>query len=363
MKITLKVVQDRHRVYKNGTSPIFIRCILNRKSKFISAGVAVNPAHWDIEKCCITADCPDRTELQHKIDAKLQSVQKQIAKLEVLDMEITLDALSENKAKPAHLTLEAHFRRQIEHFKKAGKIHSSIKHSFALSSLIKYGKADVLLKDIDLAFLEGFEQSMREAGNASNTIATKMSAVKSVYNKWMMEDVATPMKSPFLRYKVGKLITPTRKRAVAKDVVLRLSALEFPQSRYGYMDFARDIFLFSYYTAGMNFRDIATLKYCDIETGRITYTRGKTGKIINCLLIQPAKDILDRYSRAEHSGEDYIFPILDRKTHITEQQIHDRIHKVLQNVNRRLRVISSMLGLSRPITTYVARHGLQSFGL
>ena len=55
-------------------------------------------------------------------------------------------------------------------------------------------------------------------------------------------------------------------------------------------------------------------------------------------------------------GDKYIFPILDRAIHRTEQQIHNRIHKVLVHVNKGLREWSRILGLKTTLTTYVARH-------
>ena len=49
-----------------------------------------------------------------------------------------------------------------------------------------------------------------------------------------------------------------------------------------YLDFARDIFLFSYLSAGINFKDIATLRYCDMDEERIYYARHKTSKEMTC---------------------------------------------------------------------------------
>ena len=67
---------------------------------------------------------------------------------------------------------------------------------------------------------------------------------------------------------MGSLWTKTRKRAITKEDVQKLAELEIERdSRFNYRDFARDIFLFSYYTAGINFTDIATLRYCDIVYG------------------------------------------------------------------------------------------------
>ena len=101
---------------------------------------------------------------------------------------------------------------------------------------------------------------------------------------------------------------------------------ELPATRSPYTEFARDIFLFSYFSAGINFKDIATLRYADMEENRIFYHRHKTGKAMTCRLHPQAKKIIAKYICAETIQDDYIFPILDRHAHRTEQQIHNRVH-------------------------------------
>ena len=129
-----------------------------------------------------------------------------------------------------------------------------------------------------------------------------------------------------------------------------------PDSNSPYTELARDIFLFSYFSAGINYKDIATLCYSDLVDGRIYYRRHKTGKEMNCRLMPQAQEIIEKYSRDEAKEDDYIFPILDRTLHHFEQQIFNRLHKVLIHINRELKAWSKQIGLRTPLTTYVARH-------
>ena len=141
---------------------------------------------------------------------------------------------------------------------------------------------------------------------------------------------------------MGRFWKPTRKRAITKEDVQRIQSLELPASTEVYSTaFARDIFLFSYCVAGINFKDIATLRYVDIQNGRI---------------LPQTREILGRYSKSDASPEDYIFPILDRHIHKSEQQICNRVHKVIGHVNANLKRIAEMAGLKVNLTTYVARH-------
>lgn len=160
-------------------------------------------------------------------------------------------------------------------------------------------------------------------GNKSNSIATKFSVLKAVYNKALAEGIFTTPHSPFLQFKIGRLWTATRKRAIRKEEVQRLMQAEIPADGSAYLDFARDIFLFSYLSAGINFKDIATLRYCDMDEERIYYARHKTSKEMTYHLSEQSKAIIGKYAKSDHADEDYIFPILDRRIHKTEIEVRN----------------------------------------
>lgn len=119
---------------------------------------------------------------------------------------------------------------------------------------------------------------------------------------------------------------------------------------------SKDLFTFSYLCCGMNMIDIAYLKYSDIINGRICFVRHKTKQPITFQLLPQAMQIIDKYRKDEVQQDDYIFPILDRNFHHTEQQQYDRIRKVIKGMNKSLKKIGTYLDISIPLTTYVARH-------
>lgn len=88
--------------------------------------------------------------------------------------------------------------------------------------------------------------------------------------------------------------------------------------------------------AGINFRDIACLKYSDIQNGRLMYARHKTRKAMNCRICNEAQAIINRYRKSGNT-DDYLFPILNKHVHQDERQRNDRIRKVLKIENRELK--------------------------
>lgn len=352
----IKIVLRTGKVYKNGCSPLMLRFTHERDTKFVAVGLSVEPHYWDKAAEMLTADCPARADMQSRIDSVLAEYRKRIRRLEALEIPVTFDTLFDSPTKCTPQLVGDYFVLLIADMKLAGKINTAIKYAATCNSLCKFHPAKLRFEDITPQFLNNFGAFLKENGNQSNSVATKFSVLKAVYNMAVADKVFYCKDNPFESYKVGQHWMQTRKRAVRKEDIQRLIHAELPVTKSPYAEFARDVFLFSYFTAGINFKDMATLRYADMEDGRIFYRRHKTGKAMTCRLHSQAKNIIAKYTRADGLNEDYIFPILDCKIHCTEQQIHNRVHKVLIHVNRELKEWSKRLGLAAPLTTYVARH-------
>ena len=300
---------------------------------------------------------PDADSLQMQITAKRIEIEKKIQRLEALDTEVTFDTLFGQKSKYINCTVSEYFQQQIAYMKSIGKVGTASKYETCRHLLEHCNLGKKRFEQVDLQFLQDFEAYMIRKGNGSNSLATSFSVLRAVYNKAVKQKVFAETDNPFKQYNIGRFWKPTRKRAITKEDVRKIQSLELPESRESYsLSFARDMFLFSYYVAGINFKDIASLRYSDIQNGRIYYQRHKTGKELNSPILPQTKAIMNRYSRQDASPEDYIFPILDRHIHKSEQQICNRVHKVIGHVNTNLKRIAEMAGLKVNLTTYVARH-------
>ena len=355
--MTFKVILRKDVIYKNNTSPLCLLFFHDGHKKSIGLGISVAREHWDAEAQKVTDDCPNRDNIQFQITAKVREYEKKIQRLEVMEIPVTFENLFEQNGKRLNCSVGEYLKQTIERLETLGKSGSASKHRSLLSRLSEFRSLNTRFDEIDLAFLRDFELFLRKEGNVNNSIATKFAIFKAAYNKALAEGLFLQKINPFAKYKVGSLWTRTRKRAITKEDIQKLVALDItPNYRTNYAEFARDIFLFSYYTAGINFTDMATLRYCDIVDGRIYYSRHKTQKLLSFQLVPNALQIIEKYSKANHAQEDYIFPILDRSEHKTAQQIFNRTHKVLRKVNRELKTLGEQIGLEMPLTTYVARH-------
>ena len=160
-----------------------------------------------------------------------------------------------------------------------------------------------------------------------------MRTLRSVLNKAMKEKLIKRDHYPFDEYVLSdRLNTETQKRAIVKDKVKAIEALQLEE--HSPEQFAKDIFLFSYYTRGMSFIDIAYLTLDNIINDRINYIRKKTKKPLSIKLLPQANEILNYYIfNKGHQGR-FIFPIFDESIHITPKQKYDRRKTALRKVNR-----------------------------
>lgn len=354
----IKIVSRKDAKNRDGRVPLALRFTHCRQVKTVALGISVSPTEWDEQTQRITCGCPDCRALQLRLDQVLNEYHKKIRRLEVLEIAVSFDTLFEPPQERIDCTVRTYFRRMIDRMESVDKYGTASKYRVTCSLWEQFHPHTLRFEEITLPLLRDFELFLRRRGNSDNSIATKFSVLRAVYNRASEEHVFIVEENPFQRFKLGRLWTTTRKRAIAKEDIRRLATFDLSESA-PYRKFARDIFLFSYFMAGINFRDIAGLKYSDIQNGRLMYARHKTRKAMNCRISEEAQAIMDKYGKHSRT-DDYIFPVLNVRVHKTEKQQTDRIRKMLKIINKELKTLGKELGLAVPLTTYVARHSYAS---
>ena len=262
MSVSINAICRKDRINQNRTTNIYLRFTVNRRSRYVSTGINIPADDWDFDTQTLKTQNP---AVQLRIYEQIGKYDKRIKRLEALEVPVTLDNVLETDGRRVYCTIAEYFRRTIAQLESVGKIGSTSKHKVTFSLLQQFRSTNIRFDEITVGYLRDFELFLMKKGNKSNSIATKFSVLKAVYNKALAEGIFTTPHSPFLQFKIGRLWTATRKRAIRKEEVQRLMQAEIPTDGSAYLDFARDIFLFSYLSAGINFKDIATLRYCDMD--------------------------------------------------------------------------------------------------
>ena len=353
MEATVNVTCYKSKVLKNGESPLMVRICKNGKKKYKSVGISVNPVHWDFKKNLPKPKCPNYEALLILINEKISEIQRIILDKKVNNAEYTATTLlqaTDTQQSKHPVSVGEGFLNYIQALKNENRLRYAGMFEVSYSSFIKFNKhLDIPFSDIDVAWLKRYEKWMREQNLSVSTISTRIRHLRAVFNLAITEHSIKSDCYPFHSYKVSKLNKQTAKRALNKQDILKVMQYKGTSLMEC---LAIDIFIFSYLNAGINFIDIAKLKYSNIIENHLTYNREKTKKLISIPLQAEAMKIIAKYKNMKSP---YLFPVLS-PFHKTEIQIANRLHKVLAKVNKHLKEIGEKLELPIPLTTYVARH-------
>lgn len=233
----------------------------------------------------------------------------------------------------------------IVQLQKLGKTRTAETYQSALASFMRFREGkDVLISHIKDNLIVAYENSMKASGLSSNTTSFYMRILRAVYNRAVKQGI-TKQRYPFQYVYTG--VAKTRKRAVDISIVRRLAEMDLDRNPSAAL--ARDMFLFSFYTRGMSFVDMAYLRKSDLSRGILTYRRRKTGQN---LFIRWEKCMDEIVSSYDNPSSFYLLPIITSSDTDERQQYINMSHKI----NRSLKSLGKKLGLPAPLTMYVARH-------
>lgn len=195
---------------------------------------------------------------------------------------------TEESKKPFHLDFVQYVRDYIENLKRSGKSGTASNYQSAINSLVRYsGKESIDIKELTTKFVDGWLRWImkqptpkgRCGGRAPSLYAA---ALRAMHNRAKLEfndedtGIIRISNSPFAKVAIPKP-PATRKRALTVEQIRALAAIPDRQeskSRVNRFNFARDVFMLSFFFVGMNAVDLFNV--ADYDGERLTYQRTKT---------------------------------------------------------------------------------------
>ncbi len=120
-----------------------------------------------------------------------------------------------------------------------------------------------------------------------------------------------------------------------------------------------NVWLLSFYFAGVRITDIIQLKWSDLKDNRLYYRMKKNDKLVSLQIPVKAQEIPKTYSLIKCSTTDLVFPELRGIDLSDDNMVRTRIKTVTRNFNRQLGRIATKLKIDKKLTMHIARH---SFG-
>ena len=318
-----------------------------RQVKQITTKIHLHPQDWDSNKAQIIFTDSASYLLQCKIDRDLDRLKKIIYKIDAECANYTVNEIIEKFYQTtADYSITDFFTQQIQKLKNDNRRGTARNYSKTLKSLKAFMKnTDSTFNIVTEQFVESYNTFLIQRGVVRNTISFYMRIFRSVYNKAVTQKIIEQT-FPFKNVYTG--VDRTRKRAVTETVISQLLSIDLKKSKA--LQFARDLFIFSFYARGMAFVDIVYLKKSNIQNGYITYVRHKTGQELTIRIETRLQNIINQY---EKKDSPYLFPILNTED---ENKAYSQYEIALNYYNRQLKRLSKLLEPNINLSSYTPRH-------
>lgn len=328
---------------------IVFQLIYGRTVRRITSRYKIFAGEWNGEVGRIALPTPSSPRYAHlvSVESALQWELNRLQRMVQESVPVNLDEIAANFSSgiDAMDSVFNFIRRQIHHKEQIGKVRSSETYRSMLNSFTCFRKGvDLTFDMMDGILMELYEAWMRKCGLTRNSTSFYMRILRTNY-KLAVEKGLTPDRHPFRKVYCG--IDKTVKRSLPFSEIKKINALDL--SRKPSMDFARDMFMFSFCTRGMSFIDMAYLKKADLNNGCLAYRRKKTGQLMMIEWTKQMQDIIDKY---KSDGTSYLLPIITREDGSERRQYQNQMRKT----NRLLKDIANRAGLPMPLSMYYARH-------
>lgn len=344
--------------------PIMMQIIINRKNQLVSTKKYSKTEFWIDDEQRVSKSHPQFKMINSILSSIYAEVNLFILSCGIKNTHVQFDDIkSIVKRLTGHHDLLISkklyeiFDDHIAYLKSQNRLGYAETFKSTLNSIKTFaGERDIDLNSIKPEFLRNYEDFLTNRKCALTTQSVYFRTFRTLWKLAIRDKHCLEENYPFKDFAFSKFNNPrTKKRAITKTQLDELAAIIIPQEKDALFN-SRCYFLFSFYCRGLNFTDLAGLKWTNIKDGDLHYVRAKTKEEFRFRLHPEASKILEYYKTLEgNSDAGYIFPIIYKRHH-SEQSIRDRKKKILKRVNKDMKELGLSIGIEKTLTTYVARH-------
>jgi integrase/recombinase XerD len=362
---SIKLILRTHQVDQTGHSPLYIRVIKDRKTKFITAGVKLKESEWDEVKQKVKKNHPNSARMNASLSQKIADAEAQVA-----DLERTVKTISVKKLK------EAIKGKEVPNFfeyaaKKLLKIKSTLSYSTfkaytaQVDKFEKYiGTKDVFFDQITVELLNNYKFHLADTlKNGDTTQRLAIIVLGTIFRDAIKEEAIPETMNPF--NKITLKISASKRLFLNKAQIDKLTKEKLIEGKKAMM--WRDLFLFSIYAGGLRFSDVIEMKYANYNEAehKINKLIRKTGRVHRFKIGQVAIDILEKYKKEKAEHDDFIFPIIVDKEGYEKDQAkrYTQTAKFNKLANWHLKKIGTKIKLPFILSFHLSRHSFATNAL
>jgi site-specific recombinase XerD len=396
-QLKIKVLLKADKPLSNSTIPIWIRITYQRKASYLATGYSCQELEWNSEagrlyeskqrlsqgqknelnpsECAVLKKAYSAIRinpLAKKINADIDRLVRKILsvkdRLEANDQSISVKSIKKHlEAQNSGISDKSfikYWEAQNSILEKKNAYRTLKTQKSILKQLKGEGQVEGFLKGKDLqfdeitvSFLEEYQAYLKGRGYSKTTIHNHLKTFRRILYKAIKEPAKNYFsqdKNPFFAFKL-EADRPQRKARLNAEEIAKLEALNLEKGTRIYD--ARNMFLFSFYCAGVRIGDLLQLKWSNIKEGRLNYVMGKNDKERSIKLLPNALKIIRLYQNKGQSPDDYIFPFLaNNLNRANVSYVHKQIEAKAALINKCLKQVAVRGEIGINLTTHMARH-------
>jgi len=354
LKITI-----RKKSNKEGLYPLAIRITKDRKTNYIYTGHYIDIKHWDEKNKQVRKSHPNSKRLNNLLINKLAEANNKLIDLEVEKKDLSSQHIKSEVNTPlkhkSFNEVSANFLRDLEINGKMSRLSSDKPR---VNHLIEFSKSDHLtFQEINEPFLRRFMSYLKtKRGLSERSIVNNLIVIRTIYNQAIKLGIVDQKLYPFGANKIRIKFPETEKIGLTIDEVLKLEKLKGLSKQQKH---ALNVWLFSFYFAGMRLGDVLQVKWSDIYDDRLHYRMNKNAKLLSIKIPEKAKPILKQYQEDQTSESDFIFPEMKKADLRDPKDVYNKAKTATKKFNHYLGQLATRAKINKKITMHIARH---SFG-
>jgi integrase len=395
---SVKIILWKHDKKKNGTFQLALRITKNRKTRYIFTGQDLFEKDWDATACKVKKSHPNSTRLNNLLFKKLSEAQATLLEVETSDKNLSTQQIKKmvrrkgnntpffevacERIKNKHLAgtfsvakSERSMLYNIKEFidcpttgsrqtvidgikeRRKQRISEGRKGNYDfLEDLKTLSKSSsITFEDMNLAFIKKFKVFCTvylEQG--TRTISNQLIFIRTLYNLAIAEGMVTNKNYPFAGEKEQIRLGSGLKIGLTREEVERIEQAEFEQNSQ--LWHTRNVWLFSFYFAGIRISDVLQMKFSDFKNNRLFYMMNKNEKPVSLKIPTKAKAILEYYKPRKKAKLDYIFPYLDKVNLENKEDVFTKSRNATSLLNKYLRRIAKHCKIDKTLSNHIARH-------
>ena len=354
---SVKVMIRRNKMRVDGTCPIILKITNNRclTEKFI--GHAVKPEDWDEIDRIVKKTHPNSVRINHLILKKITEVSSIILDADNNDLHLTKKQI---KHKVKHQNKSSFNSVAEEHLSDLLKLKKFNQHSGENPRVNHFKNfienEDISFQNITTYLLKKFMIYLKADKNLGDrSVMNCLIVIRTIFNKAINEGLVESKNYPFGPGKIQIKLIESRKIGLNETEIKMIEEVDLSSNKSQLN--ARNIWLTSFYLAGIRISDVINLKWKDIYDGRLTYVMGKNNKVVSLKIPNKANEIIEFYKKDKTSS--YVFPYLKDEFAKDAKVLNSKTRSFNSLINKQLNKIAVDLKIDKKMTMHISRH---SFG-